>query len=40
MIDAKPMKNLMHTSTLLDKDKNGKKVHQTIYRGMIGSLFT
>jgi len=32
------MKTPMHTSSVLTKDENGKKIDQTVYRDMIGSL--
>jgi len=38
MEDAKPMKTLMHAFNPLSKEKSGKLVDQTIYRGMIDSL--
>jgi len=38
MEESKSMKTPMHTSCILGKDENGKKVDQTVYRGMIGSL--
>ena len=38
MEDSKPMKTPIHTSCVLRKDENVKKVYQTIYKGMIGSL--
>lgn len=31
MVDTKPMKIHMHTSTSLDKDENGKNVDQMVY---------
>lgn len=39
MSDAKPMKTLMHTSKIVSKDENRKKLDKKIYRSMIGSLF-
>jgi len=33
------MKKLIHSLSILTKDETGKKVDQTIYRGMIRSLF-
>lgn len=38
MSDTKSMKTQMHTSKVLVKDENSKKVDQTIERGMIGFL--
>ena len=38
MEGSKPMKTPMHPSSILTKDESGKKVDQTVYRGMIGSL--
>jgi len=38
MEESKSMKTSMHTSCALAKDENGKKVNQTIYKGMIESL--
>jgi len=32
------MKTPMHSLSILSKDENGKKVDQTIYKGMIDSL--
>ena len=38
MREAKPLSTPMGTSIKLDKDENGKKVDEKLYRGMIGSL--
>jgi len=38
MEESKSMKTPMHTSCVLAKDENGKKVDQTVYKGMIRSL--
>ena len=37
-VDSNPMKTLIHTSTLLNKDENDKKVDYIIYWGMIDSI--
>lgn len=39
MEDAKSMKTLMYTSIPMSKDKLGKLVDQTIYRGIIAHFF-
>ncbi|WVZ55010.1 hypothetical protein U9M48_005729 [Paspalum notatum var. saurae] len=38
MADVLPQMTPMSTSTMLDKDEDGKEVDQKVYRGMIGSL--
>jgi len=38
MDQAKPISTPMHPSQILDSDEKGKKVFESIYRGMIGSL--
>ena len=38
MSDSKPSSTPMSSTLSLDKDRNGKKVNQKEYRGMIGSL--
>ena len=38
MEEAKTMKTPMSSSIKIDKDKKGKSIYSTMYRGMIGSL--
>jgi len=38
MENAKSIGTPMSPTTMLDEDSNGKKVDETMYRGMIGSL--
>lgn len=38
MAERKPAKTPMHPTCIIEKDEEGKKIGQKVYRGMIGSL--